>query len=217
MSDESLFREVDEEVRKDQYQKLWDKFGNYIIALCFLVIAAVAAYKGYQYYQKTKSEAASIVYFDGLKNAAAGKTEDAIRAFAAVNHPGYKQLALLQTAVGLAQQGKTKEAVAAFDAVAASTSVDPSLRDAARIRAGYLLVDTAKPDELLARLGSFDKDGQIWRHAAREIFGLAAYRTGDYGMADRYMNANFADPETPPEIRNRAQIMIQLLTPLLQK
>jgi hypothetical protein len=217
VSDESLFREVDEDVRQEQYKKLWEKFGNYFIGLCFLVVAFVAGFKGYQYYQRVKSEAAAIVYFDGLKNAQAGKTEDAARALAAVDHAGFKQLASLQSAILLAEQGKTKEAVAAFDSVAADSSVDVTLRDLARIRAGYLLADTAKPDELLSRLGSFDRDGQAWRHAAREIFGIAAFRTGDYAMADRYMNANFADPETPPDMRDRAQVMIQLLTPLLSK
>jgi hypothetical protein len=217
VSDESLFREVDEDVRQEQYKKLWDKFGNYFIGLCFVIVASVAGFKGYQYYQKTRSEASAIVYFDGLKNAQAGKAEDAIRALAAVDHSGFKQLASLQAAIVLAGQGKTKEAVAAFDAIAADSTVDATLRDVAKIRAGYLLADTAKPDELLTRLGGFDKDGQVWRHAAREIFGIAAYRTGDYAMADRYMNANFTDAETPPDMRDRAQIMIQLLTPLLSK
>ena len=140
-----------------------------------------------------------------------------MKALAAVDHPGFKQLGLLQQASVLAEQGKTKEAVAAFDALAADTSVDVNLRDLASIRAGYLLADSLKPDELISRLGKFDKEGQVWRHAAREIFGLAAYRTGDYTMADRYMNANFADENTPQDMRERAQEMIQLLTPLLQK
>ena len=217
MSDESLFREVDEEVRQEQYKKLWDKFGNYFVALCFVIVAAVAGVKGYQYFQKKQSEAAAVVYFDGVKRAADGKFDDAMRALAAVNHPGFKQLGLLQQASVLAEQGKTKEAVAAFDALVADQSVDASLRDLARIRAGYLLADSLKPDELISRLGSFDKDGQVWRHAAREIFGLAAYRTGDYSMADRYFNAIFADQDTPQEMRQRAQMMIQILTPLLQK
>ena len=217
VSDESLFREVDEEVRQEQYKKLWDKFGNYFVALCFVIVAAVAGVKGYQYFQKKQSEAAAVVYFDGVKRAADGKFDDAMRALAAVNHPGFKQLGLLQQASVLAEQGKTKEAVAAFDALVADQSVDASLRDLARIRAGYLLADSLKPDELISRLGSFDKDGQVWRHAAREIFGLAAYRTGDYSMADRYFNAIFADQDTPQEMRQRAQMMIQILTPLLQK
>jgi hypothetical protein len=217
VSDESLFREVDEEVRQEQYKKLWDKFGNYFIALCLAVVALVAGVKAYQYYQKTQSEAAAVVYFDGVKKAAEGKPDDAFKALAAVDHPGFKQLARLQEAIVLGEQGKAKEAVAAFDAVAADQSVDAVLRDLARIRAGYLLADTMAPDALLARLGSFDKEGQVWRHAAREIFGIAAFRVKDYAMADRYMNANFSDAETPPDMRERAQVMIQLLTPLLGK
>ncbi|MGB9141357.1 MAG: tetratricopeptide repeat protein [Aestuariivirga sp.] len=217
MSDESLFREVDEEVRQEQYKKLWEKFGNYFVALCLVIVASVAGVKGYQYFQMKQSQAAAVVYFDAVKSASDRKFDDALKALDAVNHPGFKQLGSLQQANVLAEQGKTKEAVAAFDALAADKSADTSLRDLARIRAGYLLADSLKPDELISRLGSFDRDGQVWRHAAREIFGLAAYRTGDFSMADRYMNANFADPDTPQDMRQRAQVMIQLLTPLLQK
>ena len=217
MSDESLFREVDEEVRQEQYKKLWEKFGNYFVALCVVIVASVAGVKGYQYFQVKQSQAAAVVYFDAVKSASDGKFDDALKALDAVSHPGFKQLGFLQQASVLAEQGKTKEAVAAFDKLAADVSVDVSLRDLARIRAGYLLADSLKPDELIVRLGSFDNESHIWRHAAREIFGLAAYRTGDFSMADRYMNANFADPDTPQDMRQRAQVMIQLLTPLLQK
>ena len=177
VSDESLFREVDEEVRQEQYKKLWDKFGNYFVGLCVVIVASVAGAKGYEHFQVKQSEAAAVVYFDGVKRAADGKFDDALKALAAVNHPGFKQLGLLQEASILAEQGKTKEAVAAYDALANDASMDSALRDLARIRAGYLLADSLKPDELISRLGSFDRDGEVWRHAAREIFGLAAYRT----------------------------------------
>lgn len=139
VSDESLFREVDEEVRQEQYKKLWDKFGNYFVGLCVIIVAAVAGVKGYEHFQVKQSEAAAVVYFDGVKRASDGKFDDALKALAAVNHPGFKQLGLLQEASILAEQGKTKEAVAAYDALSADTSMDQSLRDVARIRAGYLL------------------------------------------------------------------------------
>ena len=96
MSDESLFREVDEEVRQEQYKKLWDKFGNYFVALCVVIVAAVAGVKGYEHFQVKQSEAAAVVYFDGVKRASDGKFDDALKALAAVNHPGFKQLGLLQ-------------------------------------------------------------------------------------------------------------------------
>lgn len=217
MTDESLFREVDEEVRQDEYKKLWDNWGNVLIGLAILVVGAVAAFKAWQYYQVTQSEAAAIVYDEALKKASDGKFEDALSALKAVKHPGFGQLARVEEATVLAGKGEIDKAVAAYDAISADASVAPEIQDLARIRAGYLLVDTAKPDELLTRLGRFDKDGQVWRHQAREIFGLSAYRSGDYVMADRYMNAIFADPDTPDAMKQRAQMMVQLIAPLLPK
>jgi hypothetical protein len=217
VTDESLFREVDEEVRQDEYKKLWDRWGNAFVGVAVAVVALVAGFKGYEYYQRTQSEAAAVVYQEAVKKAADGKYDDALSALKAVNHAGYGQLARVRTAAVLAEKGDAKEAVVAYDAIAADASIDPVLQDLARIRAGYLLVDTAKPDELLTRLGKFDREGEIWRHPAREIFGMAAWRSGDFLMADRYMNALFSDPETPQAMRQRAQMMVQLIAPLLPK
>jgi hypothetical protein len=217
VTDESLIREVDEEVRQEEYKKLWDRWGNAFIGLAVAVVAAVGGYKAYEYYQTTQSEAAAIVYFEAIKKAEDGKYDDALSALKAVNHVGYGQLAKLREAAILAEKGDVEKAVAAYDAVAADPASDKSLADLASIRAGYLLVDTAKPDELLGRLGKFDKDSEIWRHQAREIFGLTAWRVKDYTMADRYMQAIFADVETPSAMRQRAQVMVQLIAPVLTK
>ena len=216
-TDESIFREVDEEVRQDEYKKIWDRYGKYFTAVGVLLVAAVAAFQGWHFYQQKQAEDAGAIYFAAVKKVADGKTDDALAAFAVVNHAGFGQLAALQSAALLAKKGDTEKAVAAYDAFAAGSGNDPTLADMARIRAGYLLVDTATPDQLLPRLGKFDKDGATWRQEAREIFGLAAWRVKDYAMAGRYMNAIYADAEATPSMRQRAQIMIQLITPNLVK
>jgi hypothetical protein len=194
---------------------LWERFGNYAIALCVVVVAGVAGYKGWQYWQVKQSEAAAQLYFDAAGLAARGQVEAALRQFAQVGHQGFGQLARMRRAGMLAVEGKRDDAVKLYDAIANDATADPALRDLARIRAGYLLADSLAPDQLLSRLGGLDREGNPWRHAAREIFGIAAFRTGDYSMADRYMNAIFADAETPPALRERAQMMIQLLQPML--
>ena len=177
----------------------------------------VAGYEGWKYYQKTEAEKASVVYFDAVQKANDGKLDDALAALAAVKHAGYGQLVKLRDAAIVAEKGDAAKAVAAYDTIIADKTTDPMLADLARIRQGYLLVDTATPDELLGKLGMFDKDGNAWRHAAREIFGLAAYRVKDFAMADRYMNAIFADTEAPQAMKQRAQVMVQLIAPELVK
>ena len=214
-TDESIFREVDEDVRAEEYKKIWNRYGKYISGLAIAAVVAVAGFQGWKYYQAKQAEEASVIYTDAVKKIPDGKVEDVMAAFAAVKHEGFTQLSQLRLAQVMADKGDVEKAVAAFDAFAADTKADPSLADLARIRAGYLLVDTSTPDQLLLRLGKFDKDGEVWRNEAREIFGLSAWRIKDYTMAQNYMDAIYKDDKAPAAMRQRAQIMIQLIAPYL--
>ena len=217
MSDESLFREVDEEVRQEQFKKLWERYGNAAIALCFLVVATVAGYKGWQYWQVSQSESAALTFFQAAKLAEAGKGDEALTQFQTIDHSGYAVLAQLREANILASQGRREDAVKMYDTVAADARADAALRDLAKIRAGYVLADTLKSDELAARVGAFNQPNNPWRHAAREIIGISAWRTGDLALANRTMDSILADADTPQSLRQRAQTLNQLLVPMLAK
>ena len=41
------------------------------------------------------------------------------------------------------------------------------------------------------------------------------WRLKDYAGADKQVQAILADPETPPQLRQRAQMMAQLLQPMV--
>jgi len=215
VSDESLFREVDEEVRQDQFKKIWAQYGNYFTALAVVIVLGVAGFKGWQYWQLSQSEKAARVFADAVRMLDEGKTADADAAFAAIDHKGYARLANLRRAGALTAAGKTDEGVALYDAIANDQNNEQSIRDLARLRAGYALVDKLSPAELISRLGAFDNEESPWRGLAREIFALSAYRTGDYSMADRYLNAIIADQGVASDLRQRAQTLLEVVTPLL--
>lgn len=218
MSEDSLFREVDEEVRRDQFAKLWQRYGSYVVAVSLLVILAVAGIKGWQYWQTRQAEAGGAAYQQALNQLEQGKAAEAQLSFAEIasgSHKGYATLARLQLAAALAERGETAEAVAAYDKVADDGSVDQELRDLARVRAGYLLAGTANAEELEVRLRPLDRPNSPWTNAVREIRAIAAYRAGDFGLADRLMNEILVDPQAPQGMRQRAQIMVQLLQPVL--
>ncbi|MGE0212226.1 MAG: tetratricopeptide repeat protein [Parvibaculaceae bacterium] len=220
MSDESLFREVDEDIRREQLAKLWERFGTLIIAVSLLVILGVAGFKGWQYWQRVQNEAAATRYFEALSLREQGKAAEsdaALKEIGVGGHGGFATLARLQEAASLAEQGKAEDAVKAYDAIAADTSIAAEFRDLARIKAGYLVAGTASPEELKTRLQSLDRPDSPWLNAVRELKGTAAYRAGDYVEADRLMNEIIADPNAPQATRQRAQIIVQLLAPLLSK
>ncbi len=217
MTDESLIREVDEEVRQEEYKKLWDRHGLKFMALAAIVVLAVAGFEGWKYYQKTEAEKASVVYLDAVQKANDGKYDDALAALAAVKHPGFMQLGKLREAAVLAEKGDAAKAITTYDAIIADKATDPVLADLARIRQGYVLVDTATPDELRTKLSQFNVDASPWRHAVREIFGLAAYRVKDFTLAEGFMSQIFKDPDAPQALKQRAQVMVQLIAPELEK
>ncbi len=215
MSDESLFREVDEEVRQDQFKKLWARYGNLIIAVCLAVIAAVAGIKGWQYWQTRQAEQAAEVYSKVVAEIQAGKSSEALPLAEGIGHQGFAILARMAEAAAIGKAGKSAEAVKMYDALAADPAIGSAMQDAARVRAAYLLVDTMAPDELSKRLSGLDADKSPWRNAVHEILALSAYRTGDYALADRHANEIVADITAAASMRQRGQMLVQLVTPLL--
>lgn len=215
MSDESLFREVDEEVRQEQYKKLWRRYGNLLVGLALLVIVGVAGYEGWRYWQQKQSEAAGDSFFAAAGLAASGEADEALKAFEAIGTTGFVALAQLREAAVLAGEGKTDEAVKIYDAIAADAKLGNSLRDLSRIRAAAVLADKAAFADIEARLKDLSQAGNPWRHVSREIMAAVQFRLKDYEGANLQVQAILADPETPAALRQRAGVMAQLLAPMV--
>ncbi len=220
MSDESLFREVDEEVRREQLEKMWKRYGNWFVAFSVGLIVAVAAFKGWQYYEKKQAQAAGAAYIDALNLYDAGKREEAalkLADLAAGSHKGVAVLARLQQAGIAAGKGDRQAAARIYAEVAADASVETPLRDLARVRQALLLADTAKADELRSILGGLDVEGNPWRALAREVLALAELREGRLKEAQKLLAAIAADPGTPAEARSRVRVMLEALAPRLAR
>jgi len=102
-----------------------------------------------------------------------------------------------------------------YDALAADTKVDATLRDLSRIRAAVVLADTAAFADVESRLKDFTAADSPWRHIAREVLAATQFRLKDYTGADKQVQEILADPATPPQLRQRAQTMAQLLQPMV--
>ncbi|MFN4143313.1 tetratricopeptide repeat protein [Aestuariivirga sp.] len=215
MSDESLFREVDEEVRQEQFKKLWARYGNIVIAVCLLVIVGVGGVEGWRYWQAKQAESAGESFFTAADLAGAGKTDEALTQFNSIEHDGFALLANLREANALAAAGKPDEAVKAYDQLAADGRADQTLRDLARLRAAAVLANSASLADIESRLKGLDAETSPWRHMAREIMASAQWRLKDYAGADKQVQAILGDPETPPSLRQRAEMMAQVLQPLV--
>jgi hypothetical protein len=210
-----IFHEVDEEVRRERLKKLWDRYGLHIFALAVLVVAAVGGWRAYSYFEAKKAAEAGAAFEAANALADADKPQEAADAFAKLakdGNAGYRTLARLREAAELAERDQ-KAAVALFDQVAADASVPGRLRDLAALRAGLLLLDSASYADIQARIGPLAAPDRTFRHSAREILAISAWRANDAAAARRWAEMVAGDAESPATIRQRVEMLLALLPP----
>jgi hypothetical protein len=211
---DSFLREVDEAVRQDQYKKLWDNYGVYALAGLLLIVAAVAAYKGWSYWQERQAQEAGAKFSEALTLEGGtddAKAHDLLASLAAQGPEGYRVLARFQLAAAEAKAGDLDKAVTDYDALASDAAADQILQGHAALQAAALRLDKADYAEMDRRLkGLIDSNG-AWRFSARELLGLSAYRLNDMREAEKQFSALIGDEDTPPNLRERADMMLALI------
>jgi hypothetical protein len=208
-----VFREVEEEVRREQLKKLWERYGPYVVALAVLALAAVGGWRVYEWRQGRLAAEAGSAYVAATLLSEQGKHEEAEAAYAKLAKEGpasYRVLAGLRAASELAR-GDSKAGVAAFDALAGDTALALEFRDLASLRAGYVLVDTASHDEMRRRIEPLTAADRPYRHSARALLALAAWRANDAAAVRRWFEMILSDAETPPAVRSQAEMLMTLL------
>lgn len=214
MSDDSFYREVNEEIRQDQARALWDRYGPFIIGIAVGVVLGTAAWVGWDYWTTSKANKSGDDFSTALKLANDGKNDEAIAALKALESDGYGAyplLARMRAATVLADKGDAAGAVAAFDAVAADTSIPQAVRDMARLRAAFVLVDSGSYADVSSRVEPLTGDDNSLRNSAREALGLSAWKEGKAADALKLFDQIVADADAPRNTRERATMLSELI------
>ena len=211
-----LFDEVDEEVRREQLKKLWDKYSLFIIAVAILIVAAVGGWRGYQYLEAKKAAEAGDAFNKAIELSEQNKHSEAETAFAdlvAKGPYGYRLLSRFRLAAEV-EKRDPKAAVQMFDQLAADRSIGAEQQELARIRAGGILVDSANYADMKQRLEADTAPNATFRHVARELLALSAVRANDSSAARQWLDMISADADSPPSVRSRAEALQALLPPV---
>lgn len=209
-----IFREVEEDVRKDRLTALWKKHGAAVLAGCLLLVAATAAGTYWRNYQQRQQVALGDRFLAAMELVQQRKSNEAAAAFADLGREGaagYAALARIQEAAALARQGSLVAAVATYDQLAADGSAPALLRDVARLGAALLLIDTAPAADLERRLRALSGADNPWRYSARELLAVLANREGRAADARAGFAALADDAAAPSGVRARARQMLQAI------
>ena len=209
-----IFKEIDEELRRERLEQVWHRHGRLIIAMAAAAVIATAAYAGWQKYNQTRVAALSDRYAAAVAAADPAKGDPAaaqagFQALAA-DGAGYGGLAQLEAAA-LAAKQDPEAAAKLYDALAADGSVSQELRDLAHLLKVMQLVDSGDPTALSAELAPLGADDNPWRFTARELDALLALRAGDQARATDLLTKLSDDATTPGPIRARAAELLAAL------
>jgi hypothetical protein len=207
-----IFREVEEDVRRERYEQLWKKYGDYAIAGAALIIIAVAGFQLWRVYDQRARAKASDEYMVAEQLFEAGQASEAAEAFAKLQKTapgGYAAIAKLQVADSMQAAGNVADAISVYKQIIAGK--DDMLGAIARIHAGWAIVDTASKSDVENLVSPLTASSSPWHAMAREILAYADYRTGDTQNALREYQDLLNDPNAPPQLRVRSEVMATFL------
>ena len=210
MSD--IFREVEEEVRKERLDKIWKEYGDYIVAaICLLVIAAagIQLWRTYEQKERLKASDQYAAAETMMENGQTGAAADAFGRLADTAPSGYKSLARLQHADALLASGERGDALNLYKQIA--TAGDPVLAPLARVRWAWAIVDYASLADVKNALGPLADNANPWSPVAHEVLAYWNFRSGNSAAALAGYDALSHDTKAPQPLRERAGFMASML------
>jgi len=210
-----IFREIDEELRRDNLLKLWSRYGKYVLIVAVLAVAIAGAIVAWREHQASERRAQSGRYSAALALVREGKNADAARLFSSLAQEGggYGLLASFEEAELLAKSGDRKAAIAAYDNLAGSSGIDHEFRDLAVLLSVMHGLPEGDPKIAIERLQRLTENGNPWRASALELTAAEKLKSGDRnGALDTYKT--LADDQSAPQrLRARAAEMAAALAP----
>jgi hypothetical protein len=204
-----IFREVEEDVRKERLEKLWKTYGDYVIALIVLSVLGVGGWQLWLRYEDSQRTKAAGQFVAAQRITNANQAAAAFEALGKTAPSGYGQLARLEQANALALAGKNGDAVAIYKDIAAKDS--GPLGAVARLRAAWMLADSTPRADLVTLLAPINADNNAWHEMAREVLAYADYKAGKTKEASDAFDALANDPESPDALKNRARAFAAFL------
>ena len=207
MSD--IFREVEEDVRRERFEKLWKAYGNYAIVAVVLLFAGIGGWLKWEQYETKERQKVSDAFIAAQRITNPQSAASAFADLARTAPKGYAQVARLSQAGAMLTSGQRDGAIDLYKQIAKDDS--GLIGSAARLLAGWALAETASRTELVELLKPLDQPGNAWRLNAREVLAYADYRAMDTKSALTKYSELAADPESPQGLRSRAQAMAAFL------
>jgi predicted negative regulator of RcsB-dependent stress response len=190
--------DLEEQEQLDELKHFWKQYGSLITWLLIVAFGSIAAWNGWQYWQRTQSGQASALYDEVERAALAGDTARVERAFSDIKdkfgRTTFAQQAGLLAAKVMVEKNNIEGAKSAL-AWVAEKATDEGYQATARLRLAGVLTDAKAYDDALKQLaGAFpeafeplaaDRRGDIFSIQGKKAEAKAEYMKAWQGLDER--------------------------------
>jgi hypothetical protein len=214
IEEDALLREVVEDVKNEQLQQIWNKYGLAIIVSVALILTAAISFESLKNWHTKKQQELSNSYSIALSLQNQGRLDESLEVYSVLTERTsgiYSSLARIQVANIYLTQNKAEDAEKVLYAIVNDNSVLPQMRNIAAIKlASYKLDNNTPADEiksLLTPIVENDENSNI----AREMLAMLYIREKDITQAKNEYKKIADSSDVSDELRNRALDMLNLL------
>jgi hypothetical protein len=204
-----IFREVEEDVRRERFEKFWKANGHWVIVFAVLMLACVGGYEFWRRHEAAEQMKMGDAFTAAQRISDPGQAAPAFAKVADNSKGGYRLLAQLAQANALHASGRMLDAVALYKQIAAADSGE--IGAVARLRAAWTIAANASRADLETLLAPLDTPTGAWRQMAREILAFSDYRGAKVKQASAEYHALADDAQAPDGLRVRARAMAAFL------
>ena len=215
MSDE-LLREVDEELKEENFRKTLKKYAPAFITAVVLALACAGVFEfvGYQKKQKALADDADLTV--ALDLAQKGNVDESLAALQEMRKnasDGYAVLAALHQTNLLLTKGDKPAALKVLDSLIADKKIPQPVKDLALFNKVSIAVDLPDADyaALETELAPLAAQGQAWEAQAYELKAVIALKQGDLVKAKDSLTALLAINGLSEDLRMRAAENLALI------
>lgn len=209
---DAFIQEVDEDVKNDNLQVLWNRYGVFVILFVVLAVTATVSVDQIRNWKIAQNQRVTENYMVAAQSRDnQADTLSALQKVSKAGHGIFSDFARLQIANVLLSQEKIEEAIEALTNLANDKQTNTEVKNIAIIKIATYKVDTVSKEEMETLLKPVLDDGNSWKPLAQDLLAMSAVKNGDIEAAKSIYESMLKIKDLPENFRAKIQDMLTSL------
>lgn len=207
----NIFREVDEELRKERYASLFKKYGVYVIGFIFILVSLLISIQIYQSYKVSSNEELVENYIQLIDTETKSIEEKILMLdnFTATKNIFVNGMSALKKVDLLIENNQKEAAIESLEGILNNQNIEVIHRDLGLYKYLMLLMDSMPIEQFSEYADNLSNDSQFY-YLIQELRATKLLLDGDEENSVIEFNKLISNPLVTSDIKNRASILIKI-------